>query len=171
MFLKPRGGMKGFGVKKHSYIVEHTKKKAIVPGPGAHHKQENFSESLPKRAGKFSTKDRHTIAGEIMRKKVTPGPSSYQETRAQVEKWKTATSKVGQIPGNYKQGDQNISFVQEYVNVHQDIPAAYNSIDMDKIRNRVPNHGINKDIPRFKKLEKDDKPGSCSYDVEEAFKK
>ena len=38
MFKKPKGGIKGFGVKKHSYIVDITKKKALVPGPGAHHK-------------------------------------------------------------------------------------------------------------------------------------
>ena len=88
-----------------------------------------------------------------------------------VDKWKTATSKVGQIPGNYKQTDQVITYVQEYVNIHGDVPAAYNTIDMDKIKPRVPNHPINKDIPRFKKLEKDDKPGCCSYEVEEAFKK
>lgn len=81
-----------------------------------------------------------------MRKKVTPGPSSYQETRAQIDKWKTATSKVGQIPGNYKQTDQNISFVQDYVNGHADIPAMYNSVDIEKIKPRVPKHGINKDI-------------------------
>lgn len=51
------------------------------------------------------------------------------------------------------------------------MPAAYNSVELEKIKERVPKHLINKDIPRFKKLEKDDKPGSCSYDVEEAFKK
>ena len=65
MFKKPRGGIKGFGVKKHSYIVELTKKKAIVPGPGAHHKADNMLDNVPKQAGKFSKTERHTIAGEI----------------------------------------------------------------------------------------------------------
>ena len=102
MFKKPRGGIKGFGVKKHSYIVELTKKKALVPGPGVHQKIETIDERFPKRTGKFSTKDRLSIAGEIMKKKPSPGPASYQETKAMVDKWKTATSKIGAVPGNYK---------------------------------------------------------------------
>jgi len=34
MFIKPKGGNKGFGVRKASIIAEIANKKSFIPGPG-----------------------------------------------------------------------------------------------------------------------------------------
>jgi len=98
---KNGGGNK---TKKVTYIQEHMNKVKNNPSSAAYHKTEDWDKHHPARAGKFQWKERKTIAGDIFKKKPSPGPSNYKADTAQY-----LAAMKGKIPGNYITKDSRIT--------------------------------------------------------------
>lgn len=139
-------------------------KKKWVPGP-QYIKLDDWQTMLPKDSGKFKTKERTTIAGEIFhksKKKETCSPSVHDYNP---EVWKKRANYTRTV-GNYNNKMETITFAAEAQNLYGDLPFnKYEVMDLNKLKNKPRYTRIYKELDRFKDKERDMSPSPSSYDT------
>jgi hypothetical protein len=156
---------------KHlSFAAAIMAKKKWVPGP-QYIKVDDWNTHMPKNTGKFGTKERTTIAGDIYhkaKKKETSSPSVHDYNP---DVWKKRAS-IGRTLGNYKQNMENISCVAEAANIFGASPFnKYETIDLNKLKSKPRYTKIYNEGERFVTKDKDMSPSPSSYDIATAVAK
>ena len=143
-----------------------------MPSPDRYPKEIDWNSSLPKQTGKFLKKKRYTQADEIeikskFKEKSVPGPSHYNNNQ-----WKK-NSQIERAIGNYNQQDLRVTFTEDFSTklIQNPPPNKYESIQLDKIKDRTLSTNISKNhFPRFQiQKKKDDAPACTSYNTTDAI--
>jgi len=79
LYKNVKGGRKGMGGKKESWVVAIEKQSKKVPGVGTHSKVKEWGKV---NGGTMNPKDRVTTLAELFKRKPSPGPSSYKSEAA-----------------------------------------------------------------------------------------